>query len=352
MKERVTMARIAREADVSAMTVSRALRDYPGLPLKTRRRIQRLAQKLGYRPDPAVSQLMARLRVSRKAESQVIAWVTSHAGRDQWREGSSNIALHAGASAQAARLGYRLEPFWARAPDMTERRLGDILLHRGIRGLLVASLPETLGQLDFDWKHFAAATCGFSLARPNLHRACSQQFHAVRIAWDEFHRLGYERIGIVLSPESDDRADGMWLAAFLSRQQRAPSPRHVPPLLQPTGDKAGFLHWFHQHRPDAIVSAPHIRDWLLEAGLRIPEDCAFAHLNIIGLEGAGVDHHMEEIGAAAVDLVIEQLNAHRYGLPAVPKIVMVECSWRDGPTAPPKRGGTPTAGRPTPDAPL
>jgi LacI family transcriptional regulator len=97
-----------------------------------------------------------------------------------------------------------------------------------------------------------------------------------------------------------------------------------------------FLGWFREHRPDVLIGGGDNASFLRANGVRIPGDCALAHINIIGQPetAAGVDHHMGELGAAALDLVVEQLHANQRGLPAVPKLVMVECAWRDGPEAP------------------
>jgi hypothetical protein len=47
---------------------------------------------------------------------------------------------------------------------------------------------------------------------------------------------------------------------------------------------------------------------------------------------AGVDQRESALGAATVDIVVEQLNTNSFGLPPVPKTVMIECAWRDGPS--------------------
>lgn len=46
-----TIKDIARELNVSSSTVSRALKDYPGISDETKRRVKELAEKLNYRPN-------------------------------------------------------------------------------------------------------------------------------------------------------------------------------------------------------------------------------------------------------------------------------------------------------------
>ncbi len=50
-KKRMTIADVARAADVSIMTVSRAINDKPGVGPELRQRIVALAEEMGYRPN-------------------------------------------------------------------------------------------------------------------------------------------------------------------------------------------------------------------------------------------------------------------------------------------------------------
>eukprot|EP01035_Chromulina_nebulosa_P029894 gene29894-39673_t len=54
----VTMKSIAAQAGVTQATVSMCLANNPRIPAATRERIQALAKKLGYQPNPYVSTLM------------------------------------------------------------------------------------------------------------------------------------------------------------------------------------------------------------------------------------------------------------------------------------------------------
>ncbi|AVV45180.1 LacI family transcriptional regulator [Streptomyces sp. P3] len=59
MAARVTIAQVAEEAGVSAMTVSNALNGKPGASEETRRRVMEVAAKLGYRPNISARNLKA-----------------------------------------------------------------------------------------------------------------------------------------------------------------------------------------------------------------------------------------------------------------------------------------------------
>ena len=49
--EQATIKDIARELQVSSSTVSRALKDYPGISDETKRKVKEMADKLNYRPN-------------------------------------------------------------------------------------------------------------------------------------------------------------------------------------------------------------------------------------------------------------------------------------------------------------
>ncbi|MBW8817392.1 MAG: LacI family DNA-binding transcriptional regulator [Streptomyces sp.] len=57
MAERVTIAQVAEEAGVSAMTVSNVMNGKPGASEETRRRVTEVAAQLGYRPNVAARNL-------------------------------------------------------------------------------------------------------------------------------------------------------------------------------------------------------------------------------------------------------------------------------------------------------
>ena len=59
---RVTLGEIAKAAGVSRATASRALQNNPLIAAATRQRVQNIAEKLGYRPDPEASRLLPYLK--------------------------------------------------------------------------------------------------------------------------------------------------------------------------------------------------------------------------------------------------------------------------------------------------
>jgi LacI family transcriptional regulator len=332
-RSRVAITDVASIAGVSKMTVSRALRGDRGISQATRERIRALADSLGYRPDPSVAELMGRLRLSRIAELEPLAWMISHEGTGSWKTNPVLGEMYRGASEKARKLGYRLAEFSLNTPGMTPKRLSDILHAQGIRGIVMAPLAKP-GILDgFAWERFATVCCDHSLLSPSLHRVSVDHYSILRVAWQRLTLRGYRRIGLCVSAHDSDRNDHRWQAAALADRESIPLADRVPPLLTDAGRPEVFLHWYETHRPDVVLSSSEVYHWMKAAGIRAPEDCGFALLRTDhASDKAGVDHRLSEIGDSAVSLLARELGAHQYGIPRVRQSVAIECVWRDGPT--------------------
>ncbi len=330
---RITLSDLARSAGVSKMTVSRALRGEHGISAKTRGQIQSLATKLGYRPDPAVSELMGHLRKSRHAGLESLAWLTDYPTLGGWKSNPGTSDMYRGAVAQAHRLGYRLEEFSLNTPGMTPKRLSNILYNQGIRGIVLAPLFDHGSIEGFAWEHFATACCGHSLISPALHRVSVDQYDVLRTAWRHLTSLGYRRIGLCVSAHDNERIGHRWQAVQLVETEFIAEGDRVPPMLTDDWNAPRFLRWYREHRPDVVLSLLDAYGWMKEAGIRVPKECGFALLRLDQAKGiAGVDHRFSDIGAAAVALVAGELGTNQYGIPDLRRSISIEALWKDGPT--------------------
>jgi hypothetical protein len=70
----------------------------------------------------------------------------------------------------------------------------------------------------------------------------------------------------------------------------------------------------------------------------VPDDVGLAYLYRTSDEmgnTAGIDGNLSAVGAAALDLVVEKLNANRQGSSDHPKEVLIKGTWHEGATLPP-----------------
>lgn len=343
----VTLRDIARRLDVSHTTVSRALRNHPSIPLATCQKIQALAEEMGYRRNALVSTLTNQLRMSRVIPYQAtLAFVTALPGRDDWRQGPANLRFYKGAEDRAHHLGYELEEFWVREPGLSAARAAKILLHRGIRGLLIAPLASPLGHLSLNWALFAAATLGYTMAAPHLHSARNHHYHAISLALRKLKQYNYRRIGLALMPLSDGYSDGIFSARYLHHLHFA-AYSHAPMIFCERSrasdfTEANFQKWFMHERPDAIICMGHqIHEWVERMGLRVPDEVGVVDLDVheSHCSWSGIDMREEAVAAAGVDLIVQQLQCNDLGIPSAPKAILIEGQWVEGKTLLPQ--GTP-----------
>jgi LacI family transcriptional regulator len=191
-----------------------------------------------------------------------------------------------------------------------------------------------------DWPSFSAVSQGFTVIFPNISRVAADYSQCLRVALREARRLGYRRIGLHVLSEIDLRCQQLWTGSFLAAQLLIPEEDRVPICPLEKRGKAAFQAWVTACSPEVILTFTGTTlPWLEEMKLRIPDDIGLINLGRHHEEPrelrdpcnwAGVEHPMEEIGAAATDLVMAQLIANERGLPASPRSVTLPGRWING----------------------
>ena len=354
MNRRVTMADVAQRAGVHVTTVSLALRNHPSLPPCTRKRLQDLAKKMGYEPDPALSALVAyRHRTRPRVDRPILAYVTHWDTPWGWKASAAHSDFFDGATEKAALLGYQLEHFWLGEPGLTHRRLSGILYARGITGLIIAShRPDARTALDFDWSRFSAVKIDYSPPEPKLHLVTNDQSAIVRLAVQRVLAAGYRRIGFVMPRWWDEFVDLAWSAGFLTEQQRIPRVERIPILFYSTAavpknppdegpeyviSREALEKWLGVHQPEVLISRPlFVQSRLSELGLSIPGDLGLVDILLEKTDGAiaGVYQNCHRVGEIAVEILTGQLHQNVHGIPAIPTATYVEGTWFNGASLP------------------
>ena len=330
------MRDIAARLDVSVMTVSRALRNAAGVNQSTRKQVLEMAQRLGYRPDPALAVLNAyRHNRRQRVIHEQVAFVTNFPTPNHWKRVPTFRRYFEGASRRADALGYTVSPFWLGDPNLTPRRASTILRDRGIRGLLVGPLAKGDTSLELEWDWFSTVALGRSLVSPGLTTASTNHLQVGELGWTEAVRLGYTRIGLVLSEYEDVRTLGGLRAAVLLQQSRARLPA-IPVHLSSGNDPAGVASWVMREKPDVLLSPEQTLYEALEPALR--RKVAFIHLNADPESPvAGVDQGHDEVGDHAMALLHLKLSQRLTGVPARRDILLIAGQWHAGiPSAPGK----------------
>ncbi len=332
------------------MSVSLALRNSPRISEATRERVRTLAETMGYRPN-AFAATLVQHRISRHAQFQAsLAFIHCSERPDDWTRSGTHSRFRSGALRRAGELGYQLEELWLEDPRLTPDTLQRMLHHRGIPGLLLSSLHDQLmtrpGFMsrfhELDIAPLACASVGWRMETPPVHCAANDQFHTAALAVKQLRSLGYRRIGLVISATTDEALDHRFRAGYLAQEDLSRGPKDAIPVLAPgpTG-RTRFLTWYRQWRPDAIISQmAHILPWLRSARFRVPEDVAVALLDLQFNRHdngcAGINQNHEQVGMAAVDLVVSQIQRNESGCPPYQKSLLIQGEWVPGWTAPGK----------------
>lgn len=398
----VNLRSVARAAGVSLATASLALRSRDEISVETRARVQAAAEKLGYRPNPLVSELMGGLRgrrrhrdvtmeeiakrakVSRAAVSLVlrdptrgspelvakissamrdlgytrdplhdallalrtanatqekhttIALLTDYARDKGARDFTSHRQMFAGAMKRARELGYNMEEFSLGAGGMNAHRLRNILLARSIHALIAAPTTDCSRRLDFDLEPFSCVGLGTSVGWPRIERVSNDHFQSMTLAMQECRRLGYRRIGFIVSRAVSERLGNRWLAAYLLAQNAMPAVQRLAPLMPETaGSIAPELpRWLRKERPGVLIFGnAEIGEQLTHL---IKPEIGVANLHVRDPQAAtsGIYQASSEVGARAVEAVVSQLRHNIKGLVPHPSSHFIPGRWVPGATAP------------------
>jgi LacI family transcriptional regulator len=336
----LNMQVVAEAAGVSKSAVSLALRNDPRLAPATRRRVQEVAARLGYRKNPVVASLMAQLRVSQTPKFQAnIALINCSTERtlfDRYSFGE----FRRGIREHAGRAGFGVDAFWTAGPGRHPRRLRQILQARNIRGVIVTVTVDSR-PLFADHREFLDEFClvavGAGRSDPPLHRASNNQFQTALHAVESAFALGYRRPGLVLWDKLDRLLDRRFSAGFLAgvHDMAESAAQRVAPLLLDSPDARAVGLWLRAEKPDVVITdQTEMAAWVREMRVKVPEELGLMHLDWGPhlVEWGGVQQNSRAVGAAAADLVINQTVNNELGAPEKPKLVLIDSEFVWGPS--------------------
>jgi LacI family transcriptional regulator len=341
--KKVTLKEIAEQTGLTRMAVSLALRNKPGVSEGTRAKVMKIAERLGYEPDPEVSNLMARIRATRPKETKAsIALLTL--GAPTGNTSTTEKKYIQGVVERAGAYGYRVEDFRIEENGMSPARVGDILWSRGIEGVIVRPLQYGLSsyksrEILFDFERFSSVAISETFTSPELDRSVHDQYTAMVMVMNGLTRMNYQKIGLVLEQDLSLRVNGKWNAAYLHFPYFPGAGKGLPPLILDGFRPKEFDKWFSRHRPDVIVSVDRFGLRLaLDHGLDIPGEVGYASLDLDGElseypDMTGIDQNSHLVGAAAVDMLVLSMQRKQRGVPVHPMRIEVGGIWKAGNSA-------------------
>jgi len=306
-----TIRDVARQAGVSAATVSRVLNDSPLVVEPTRARVRAAVDELGYRLN-ATARTLSLGRAT--AVGVVVPFFTTHSVIERLR------GVVARLSAGGARA-YDLLLFDVEAPQQRADAMRNLARRDRVAGLLVISLPVHGYEIDaFERDDLPAVLV--DVAHPRLPRVVIDNVQGGELAAAHLLARGHRRIGFIGDhptneygfTSSEDRRLGF--RAVLGNAGVEPVERCGPHGREEAAAQAESLLRLPDP-PSAIFAASDLQAiGVLKAaeklGVRVPEDLAVIGFDdvdlaeIVGL--TTIRQPLREGGALAADLLLAAIE--------------------------------------------
>lgn len=336
----ITLRDIAKAAGLHYSTVSLALRRDPRILPATIDRVQSVAKRLGYAPNPLFTALMSQMRAGKSPHRHVtLAYVTCPNKRVNWRDQHAFLGFYEGATARAGAFGCNLDLF--DDPGVIGSRLDAILKARGIRGVIFSTVFDVTAPLPISWDEIVGVQIEPHANLPLFPAVSNDQTQIIREAFARCRALGYRRVGLALRNDWDARIGNTWLSGYLIARHDVPADHQVRPYISGEWTRAAFGRWLREERPDVVLSldSSYVRTWMKELRLREPDDLAYVELDLSPDDHgtAGMLQSHAAVGEAAVNLVLSRLYHNETGPDKIRSVTRFEGVWRDGASAP-RRG--------------
>jgi DNA-binding LacI/PurR family transcriptional regulator len=321
--EAVTMREVATQSGFSSATVSIVLNNAPlarYIAPATKKRIEEVARKLGYRPNA-----MARFLRSKRSHSVgVMFFDITDPFCTLIMRGIENSLYQAS-----------YVPIFADAHNQRNRfeRYLEMLLERHVEGLIVVANwlfvdIQLLG--DLSKRNIPAATIGWELPGNTISSVMVDNETGARLALEHLHQLGHRKIAFIRGPKMLIDSAPRWRgiqkfaqSAGLDIDQALV--QQLPESLDPNSSyESGFRfaeEWLQRKKRftammafDDLAALGAIRA-LTKAGVKVPEQCSVTGFDDVALSALAVPslttvrQPMEAMGELAVNIVMEGINA-------------------------------------------
>jgi DNA-binding LacI/PurR family transcriptional regulator len=332
-----TLRDIAAATGFGLTTVSYALNNSPRVSAQTRKKVQKAAIKMGYSKNPLVGALMKQVRRGKIPHyKETIAFLTGYSERDGWRQHPFIVEQFECAQRAGLAQGYKTEPFWARDPDMDPARLGQMLINRGIHGVLVSPFSERGELAGFPWQYFHIVALGHSLEAPPVHRGVANLLQALELVLQKIHSLGFRNPLLIMpalvNEKTKHQYDIGW--PYFMKTIFGGGDSWIIHANEAEQIKEELFSVIREKLIDVVVGfGTDITDWLRTGGLKVPEQLSYVSLNRMDDKTAGACHRWGYIASSAVQFLISQIESNiRPGPPEIPVLISCPAFWQDGPT--------------------
>jgi len=331
----ISLADIAKAAGVTRATVSLALSNKPVVAEKTRLKVHRIAEELGYIGNASLKEAMTTIRQSgnvRKFHQLAFLQITPELN-EAYQETLIN-AQH-----KAREMGCEVKNFILQEYQDDQKHLERAFEEDGVTGVIVIGGGNTHLDINLQRYAFIKLTPGLE-DQIQTYNVLVNRDNAINYFLENALTKGFEKIAICSMPWMK-QAGVVEKTKTSTIAYRHRNDRQIKILnyhFKDTSEESlrHFALWMHQHDMQIILC---FNDIVLEAidraGWNNPDDVSVAHINANlhkDQHFAGLDSRHAERAHIAVEHLILQLRRHEYGLPKSPYTIVLDHSWMDGKT--------------------
>ena len=332
-----TLIDVGKACGLSKATVSLALRGHGRIPLKTRKRVQKAAEALGYRPNAAAAVLSA-ARHKQPVQHCEIAVITATPFN------SFHPSDFYGLMDAVKNRGYAVR----RVEMSTVPNIPKAIAHlhfEGVDGVILDRIwvPD-LDLFQYDWSAFSVTVHrrtrylrgGYDVVTPDA-------VQSLRRVWQEVRSRGYTRIGVLLCRHQPMMSDDELREGALAfcHSEAGASETILAPYLGDLRDERAIVAWVERHQPDAVIGFNNWHYQMLRDHFDIPQKMGYASLHGIQEEHSDIARMFEYnavVAAMTVDHLDQLIRHSQLGKRAHPRQILVENGWQPGATLPEKTG--------------
>jgi LacI family transcriptional regulator len=332
---RVTMSDVALAAHVHKSTVSLALRNQPKLNAATRERIRKIAEELGYRPDPMLDLFnLHRRTLAPPRPAGAIAFVSDLPNAAAFARSERHEGIYAAAREEAKRLDFTLELFLVGPAQLSPARLSQVLLARGITGILLGALSPATRSLNIDWSRFCVVGIESMQVEPRVDNVSTDYCQAARLSVLQLWQRGSRNVGFIVANDLGAEIEGQLKAGYLVESQ-AKSPGRIASfcrLNEEDEDVGRMLQWIDAEKLDAVVGCGvNIAGLAARLHPDLVRRVAWVSIDTRNAPSAGprVPALLGELGRRAIELLVMRLQINLRGLPANPATTFFPVEWRE-----------------------
>jgi LacI family transcriptional regulator len=307
----VRLKDIARDLNVSVITVSKALRGHTDISEATRQRVLARMKELDYQPNMTARSLAT-------GQSSILGLIVPDLVHPFFAE----LAKYLGGTLRKRAYGLILAS--SEEDPAIEQAEIRMMLARGVDALLIASCQPSLENLHNFHNHRTPYVL-LDRSFPHLHAnfVGTDDYRGGMLATEHLFQIGRKRLAHIGGPELSPAIDRLRGFRAVALQHGLDLPADFilsSSRVEESGDEAGYTLMQQLLRsrslPDGVfcyndITAIGAMQAALDAGLSIPGDIAFVgfgnvrYSKYLHISLSSVDQHTDRLGEAAAQLALE-----------------------------------------------